>query len=211
MEGDNVYTKPNGARECRTCRREDKRKSREKLMPTPDHSKSKSLTDGTQVKASDLEVETALTILAANSGNVAGSARKIGMAPGTLRDWKARFHERYLELVEENVPLVRNAVVEQSLEIATRAGELEQEGMELLAKKLAELSPKDLSNALRNVSVTKGVSLTHADKYQSPPAQPQENLDQAVILKELARLGVVKVIDSTANEEPVQDAEIVSE
>jgi transposase-like protein len=209
MEGDNVYTKKTGARECRICRRESARRSRQKLAPTPDHSKSKSLTDGTNVKASDVEVETALTILAANSGNIRRSARQIGMPPSSLKVWKNRFHERYLELVEENVPLVRNAVVEQSIEIATRAGELEQEAMEELAKQLGELSPKDLSNALRNVSVTKGVSLTHADKYQSPPAQPQENLDQAVILKELARLGVVKVIDSTASEEPVQDAEVV--
>lgn len=172
----------------------------------------RSITEGNPNQASEEKIELGLNVLARHSGNARQAFAECGIPASTLRGWQRRYHERYVEIQEEVVPLIRAAAADRALQIAEQAADAEEEALGRLRAALPDLEGRDLANALRNISTTKGISLTHADKFQSPAAKPQEQLDPAAILAGLQRLGVAKVVDSTATEEPLPlDAEVVHE
>lgn len=203
---ENTYTRPNGKRECRTCR-----KAKHEAAPSrrpPMVSNSLVEEPGPRRTASSTEdVEVGLTTLAACDGNCSKAARQTGFSAATLARWRTKHHERYLELQEELVPQVRARVAERSLQIAGKAADLEDEALDKLRDQLGDLEGRELSNALRNISTTKGISLTHANNFQSPPEQPKEQTDIAAVIAGLQRLGVAKVVE--AEQEPAIDAEVV--
>lgn len=162
-------------------------------------------------RSSEEDIELGLTCLARNSGNFSKASRECDIPRQTLQGWAKKFHERYLEIQEEVVPLIRARTAERALQIAEQAADLESKALTQLEGELPNLEGRDLANALRNVSTTKGISLTHANNFQSPAERPQEQLDPAAILAGLQRLGVATLVDSTATEEPPADAEVVQE
>lgn len=196
--GDNLYVRPNGKRECRQCRT-----SGTDAKAAPEESRS--LSHG--MKYGDEDIELGLTVLARHDGKATAASRDCNIPGNTLRQWRTKFPERYLEIQRELIPEIRARVSERALEIAEKAADVEKDALAKLHEELPNLEGRELANALRNVSTTKGISLTHANNFQAPPEQPREQTDIAAVIAGLQRLGIAKVVK--AEQEPVLDAEVV--
>lgn len=206
---ENTYERGNGKRECRICRREKKRANAAPKLAqgTEIRKSSTSLVEGTNVKATDAEVERALLVLAKHSGNCAKAGRELGLDGGRLGQWRRIFHERYLEIVEEEAPKIRTAVFESQVAIAQRAGEVELKALDLTEATLDELDARDRAGAARNIATIKGIALTQANNYATPVPQARDSDDVNAILEGLRRLGVAKPIEAEAEE--IKDAEVI--
>lgn len=168
-------------------------------------SKPKSLTDRTATKYSDETVELGLHCLARTNGNTRQAAKMCGVSSRTLDRWRDRFADRYQEISDEVIPAIRQRVAERTLQIAEQAADAEEEAIALVRGSLAAMEPRDRSNAMRNLSTTKGIALTHANNFQSPPAQPDTGItadDVATIIDRLTRQGV---LEGAAEEIPEAD------
>lgn len=201
--GDNLYVRPNGKRECRQCRTSG-------TPPGKAPEESKSLSANSVY--SDEDIELGLTLLARHDGNAKAAARNCKISAATLRRWRSVHPERYLEIQREVIPEIRARVSERALEIAEKAADVEQDALAKLHEELPNLEGRELANALRNVSTTKGISLTHANNFQAPPEAPKEATDIAAVIAGLQRLGIAKVVQAEQGEaEKVLDAEVVED
>jgi transposase-like protein len=191
------YTRPDGSkRECKVCQK--------------DRRQGKSLAKGSMTNYTDEEIELGMATLARFNGNKRRASKECGIPDTTLTRWRDRYPERYQELEEELVPIVRARVAERSLQIAEQAADIEAETLELLRGKLAGMDGRDLSNTLRNTSTTKGIALTHANNFQSPPAKLTEPTDPLAILAGLQRLGVIEgKAEELPEDKQIEDAEVV--
>lgn len=169
--------------------------------------------DEMKLKHSQEEVELALLTLARYNGSARKASRALGGKPtdATIRSWRKKFHPRYLELQQEVIPQIRAAQAERAAELARKEATVEEEALALLRGNLTKLDPRDLGGALRNVTVAKGINLTHMDKLQAPPERPADNASNLVeAIAKLERMGVITV----AGKEPpvdVEDADVVEE
>lgn len=165
--------------------------------------------------ASEEDITIGLTFLAHCDGNVRRAARESGINRGTLRGWRIRHPDKYFELQQIELPKMRMRVAEKALEIAEQAHNLEGKMMVKVDEELeaGSITGRELLNGLRNVSVVKGVSLTHANNYHGDPAQEKDknSIEDAVaIMSKLQRIGLIKKVDATQGE-PVLEAEVVED
>lgn len=157
----------------------------------------------------EAEVERGLHAVALASGNVRLAARTLSkdgfkISPHTLTGWKVRTHvERYQEIQEEVLPRVYAQIAERNEEIANQAADLEQELLIKIKGDIHSLDAKDQATALRNVTVTKGINLQHANIIHGNPTSIVEHRSDTerleTALKALENQGVITV-DSEAEE-----------
>lgn len=159
----------------------------------------------------DAEVELGLTQLARNSGNAAKTSRELKVPESTLKLWRKNNQPRYLEIQEQVIPQIRAKVAERAAEIADQAAEVEEEALALLRAKLPDMDARDVSGAMRNISTTKGISLTHLNTYQAPPNDGRNSSGIEEVFKGLERLGLLAKPDQVdAKAEVIEDAEVVA-
>jgi hypothetical protein len=124
----------------------------------------------------------------------------------TLRDWRDKHHtERYVAICAQEAPKIRERMAAENEAIADKLIRLEHQMADRLVAQADNLEPKDLSNALRNASVSKAVATDKAQSLRDRPTAVIEHKlsiqdidsERARIARALEQLGV---IESTATE-----------
>jgi hypothetical protein len=158
----------------------------------------------------DLERERGLIAVAMANGNTHQAARDLSsdglkISQKTLWKWRREETQRYEELRSQWLPKIREVAAEQHMALASRQIELSASLTEDLAKKRGDLDGRDISTAIRNVTVSAGV---HTDKAQLLSGEPTAIVrrDLGEVLRNLKAHGLAAL-----SEESVIDAEVVEE
>lgn len=159
---------------------------------------------------SDEEIEHALTTLARHSGNAEAAARELPQVRNTLDKWRKVYADRYREIQEQVIPEIRARVAERQAELAEKLADAEELALAETVAALPDLEARDKAGALRNISTSKGITLTHLQAYQAPPPDPTAG-SVADVFERLGKLGLLaKPVEAEATEEPVE-AEVIPE
>jgi HPt (histidine-containing phosphotransfer) domain-containing protein len=88
------------------------------------------------------------------------SEYNLEVSPSLLTKWRRQVHvELYHDLAAEYHQIFEKAGAAEAEDVVRRATELEQRLMDKIEENLDALPARDLANALRNVSTTKGINL----------------------------------------------------
>ncbi len=172
------------------------------------------LPEDRQRKTPDSKILEGLGALAQCDGSTRRAHRACGIPESTLRVWKNKFPDQYLELRKREIPKIRDRVTEKLSEVFTKAHAVELKTLEKIEEALdaGDITPREYANLVRSISTTKGIALTHTDKFQGAAPDPDKaNAVEAAdaLYKKLSRLGLLaKPVQ--AETEPV-DAEVVEE
>jgi maltooligosyltrehalose synthase len=173
----------------------------------------------TTAKYDPQSLETALQVLAANAGNSVSARqqlleRDIDVPESTLKYWRNHAHaDRYAELLNTIAPKLEQAAAHTALGITLAASTLELDLIEGLreAHHNGDLSPKDMANALRNVSTTRGISTEKYLLLTGRPTSVTEHRDTGELMRALASLNPNLVIESTATDDTPPKPALVSD
>lgn len=162
----------------------------------------------------DAEIEHVLLTLARHSGSTTPAHRELRaagwkIALTTLKNWREKYQERYLELQQQVIPTIRAQVAERQSQIVSQLADAEELALAETVAALPDLDGRDKANALRNISTSKGITLTHLQNYQAPPVDPNAAADTvADVFERLGKLGLLaKPVEAEAEE--VSEAEVV--
>jgi hypothetical protein len=170
-------------------------------------------------KYTDEEVERGLREIALHSGNTARAARAlqsrgITVSRSALELWKNRQHPaRYAQIVEEVLPEVYGKLARESEELAQRYAEAEAETLERFREQLPDLKPSDVSTAIRNFAVSRGISIDKAQLLRGRPTAIVETRDLAQLARDLAerRPDVFTFEGSYTPNSDIVDAEVIDD
>lgn len=135
-------------------------------------------------KRSEQEIETALT-LAATIG-IRPAAAQLNIPQATVHAWTRDQPERYAEIKTELAPKWRARAAAATENTVDSLAELEQAAIDKLAEDLTHLEPKEVSGALKNITVAKGINSDHVAKLRGQPSVTVEHtvnmpqIDQAI-------------------------------
>lgn len=145
----------------------------------------------------------------------------LGVPPArTIRDWiRGSFRNRYQEILEGGVKEFEELLAQQATGFAIRAGEAQGEALKQTLAGLANANGVEASQILRNVAQSRKMAVDESGELRRRPFRRQADESLAQIAKELEGLGVVKIIESIADEqvrlqaeqEAVVDATLVSD
>lgn len=157
-----------------------------------------------QTDYTDEQVERALIAVALNNGSVAPAQKQLTadglrIPYGTLHRWPQRYHERYQRIQNETLPRVKAELAEIHTQIARKQATLADELADDLRAKKAELPPREISNAMRNASVSAGVHTDKAALLRNEPTHVTETRTYVEVTSKLERLGL---IEGEATEKP---------
>lgn len=120
-----------------------------------------------------------------------------------LRMWRSEIHAgRYAEIAAEQAPKIEATIVEAARRIAQRAAEIELKALDRTEEQLDAGDVKDPAAVARNLAVAKAVNIDKTLTLESRPSQISEVRRPEEIIRSLEKLGVLKAIDGTAEEEP---------
>lgn len=165
------------------------------------------------------EIDLGLTAVALCHGNVtrAASALEQKGTPiprETLRNWvKGTHSDRYTELTTEYLSERYERFAQESEDLVGFLTELEWKLARALKSKVdsGDLEPRDIANALRNTSTSKGINTDKATVTRGRPTEIRRNEGAADVLRVLAQKfpQIVTVnqalLESTAEEESVSE------
>jgi hypothetical protein len=125
----------------------------------------------------ELEIEQGLMALALCSGNARKAERRLaelGMRVdhSTLHRWRTKHSEKYLSLQRDILPKLREEAAERHSAVADREMELGLTLLDQLDAKRADLPPRDLSTAIRNLDVGQGIHRTKAAELRGDAPPP---------------------------------------
>lgn len=153
------------------------------------------------------QIETALVVLALESGNVGRARKKLAETKlfdkvppaSTIGRWPETYRERYAEIRSEVAPKIKARLADTHTDLAERLASLEHATIDELETEIAELSGKDKAALLRNVAIAGAV---HVDKAQLLKGEATAIVKRELpeIFRALAAKGVV--IEGVAEEVP---------
>lgn len=141
----------------------------------------------------------AAVLLQGNQGNITRTARDLGIPKGTVQDWKRKWEmEGYPEKVEEVLPAVREAVLDDFKRIVTLSVVNLLEALETNRVPTKELSWIAL-NFTDKIRLIQGEPTSRTETVQSLP-------DAKELAKELATFVVDTVSAAKERTELIEDA-----
>ena len=162
-------------------------------------------------------IERCLYEIAAAGGNATGAKRALdqenqhrlerGEEPlslppvRTMRYWvTGPFRNRYHEICADQARELEDIIAAQGVENAIAMGEAERSALKQTLAGLANANGLEASNILRNISMAKGTAVQTSQLLRGRPTviHAETTLDQ--LARELKQMGVVEVVDSTAEE-----------
>lgn len=164
-------------------------------------------------KYSAEEIERGLVLLALESGNVTRTRKLLkqewGKAPdaNTIARWLERYRDHYAEIRQKVAPELKLRMAEVHADLAARLADLENRTIDELEQEIADLSPKDKANLLRNAAVSSGIHIDKAQILRGDPSAIVERRELPEIVRALAAKGVT-VIEGVATEVPVDQPEL---
>lgn len=148
-------------------------------------------------KSKDLQapatVTRALLQLVANAGNVAKTAKEVGVPESTLRSWKNDLHsEQYRRLEEDHGRELELQAADQARQTIVRAGEIERELLERARQAQSDMVPQ----ALRAVTDVKAKNVDRLLSLTGRPVQPRDSdgNDLIGLVKSMVDRGYVRVV-----------------
>jgi hypothetical protein len=162
------------------------------------------------------EIERALMTLAYKSGAARSASRELKkqglkIAPSTLRSWRDRLYvDRFLMIREEVIPAILREQRDEMSELISDQNHLERDLTAQLQRNRTSLDPKETSNALRNVTVSKGINVDKVSLADGRPTQitaPQFDLKDFVRVLEAEGFQVPETMKAAA----AIEAEVVEE
>jgi hypothetical protein len=162
-------------------------------------------------------IERVLYEIAANGGNCAGTHRQLVAlneerdAAGeeqlrlpsvrTLRYWiQGPFRNRYHEITVASARQLEELIASQGVENAIAMGKAEQDALKQTMAGLANANGVEASQILRNISMAKATSIEKSLLLRGRPTVITAETPLEQIARELQQMGIVEVIDSTAEE-----------
>ncbi len=161
-------------------------------------------------KYSAEDIERGLVILALESGNV-NRTRKLlkeewGKAPdaNTIGRWVKRYQDRYAEIRERVAPEIKARLADVHIDLANRIADLESRTVDALDAELADLTPKDKANLLRNAALSQAIHVDKSLLLKGEATVITERRELPELIRALQAKGVV--IEGVAQELPVHPA-----
>lgn len=167
------------------------------------------LTPHPSAKHSAEQIETALTVLALESGNMRRAREKLAEldvfekvpSATTIARWPETYRERYAEIRAEVAPKVKARMADAHTDLAERLAALEHSTIDELEHEVKELSGKDKAALLRNVAIAGAVHIDKAALLNGDPTSIIGKRELPEIFRALAAKGVsVNVIEGEAEE-----------
>lgn len=154
-----------------------------------------------------------LTELALCAGNTRLAAKNLKerghpVSRDTLQGWKRTHRERYEEIRRELVPVIHAKIASEAEDVIRRSHHAELKLLDQLddAIEKGDLSARDTAQALRNVSTTKGITMTHLPPLRDKPSQIVEHRHGEDVLRALASKVGVRHFDAEAQAEEIEEA-----
>ena len=127
----------------------------------------------------EAQQERALQVLAFCSGNAKKAARllaaDLGCSRQTLARWRDEQSDRYERIRRDIMPAIREQESERLMDTAAELGDLEAQLIRRNQAEVENLKPGEVSTALRNTSVSKGISIDKAEVLRQGPAPPADS------------------------------------
>lgn len=160
----------------------------------------------------DEEVRHALAALAANLGNATKTGKQIGIPGHTLSTWKNdTYAQVYADLEQRTAAEVEAAIVTQARANAARSGRDIDKALEHTEKAMQRRNydAVDSARVARDLSHVHSQSIDKMLTMTGRPNQITESRELVNLVKSLEADGVIKVVDSTAEE--VSDVQEITE
>jgi hypothetical protein len=153
-------------------------------------------------KFTDAERDKALQ-LAAVIG-IRPAARQLKMSYCTLRDWTVKQPKRWAEIRKVEAPAWRERIAVPLEDLVSEYVDVQKELLEQLRGKREDLDTRDISTALRSVSVAMGIGSDKVEKFRD---RPDHTVEHKISAEQLERamerlLTEGETVDSTAEELP---------
>ena len=133
-------------------------------------------------------------------------AAGLDIARQTLDGWKTEHADRLEQIRATVLPQLREKMAEESEALAFAYMQEERDTLEHFAGKRDELTAKDASQAIKNLSIARGVSTDKASALRGLPSEIVEHRKYEDIVRRWTAAGT---IDGTAEE--ITDAETVED
>lgn len=126
----------------------------------------------------------------------------------TIRRWRdVSYAGLYQEIYREHIPAIREAIAQRHESVVRLALDRQIGVLELLDP--AKVAHSELAKVARDLGTVGGISTDKASALRLMPTVIVAHMDAEENLEAIARLVPGAVVDSTAVEEPVTDAEEV--
>jgi hypothetical protein len=143
------------------------------------------------------DVERGLTEVARCRGNASRAERRLAergikISRRTLGVWAHEKHrDRYRRITQEVLPEIQARLAAELEDLLEAEIQAERETLERYRESIGELEPRDLSAALRNVAVSKGIAADKAAQLREPPLEepPATVAGFEELLNKIERLG----------------------
>jgi hypothetical protein len=160
------------------------------------------------------EIELGLSELAIWFGNSRQASRTLAdkgieIPRSTLEGWQRQHPERYAELQEQVVPIVRERLAQLFETSAMRSVELTLKGLDRMDEEFGEIPARDLAGAIRNISTAGAIGIDKASLLRGLPTEIRQTDSAEDILKRLAQKHPGMFVEGSAEEIP--EAEVVEE
>ena len=152
-------------------------------------------------------------LIAAATLGIRPAERETGIPESTIRGWIDSYPERYAELREQEAPRWRARAAAAFEDVVEEMSAVEWELVKKMKDEAPDLQGKDVANALKSVSIAKGINTDKANVLRGQPAATVEHrIDMAAIDRLLREVGAVSATATGAvrfEEDDVLDAEVV--
>lgn len=167
--------------------------------------------DPRQKRYTEQERERGLLALAVHGGSYAKASRYLAetghsMSVDTLKGLRRNHPDRYLQIMKDAAPKVREVIAAEAEALALKLTEVEWEALELTQSTLASLAPKDVSKTLFNLSKSKSTQLEKAALLRGMPTEIHEKRSPTELMDAI-RKKLGDSIEGTADEVSVPEIE----
>lgn len=144
------------------------------------------------------QVEKGLHALA-TLGTGSKASEVTGIPERTLQSWRSVHADRYHQIRQEVLPAIHARMAVDSEDLALEWAALERRGLTDLQDTWDELKPADKSAALRNATVSRGISVDKALLLRGQPTSIVKH-DVSADIRALVTAGIADVVEGTAEE-----------
>jgi hypothetical protein len=128
-----------------------------------------------------------------------------------LQRWKREHADLYARVGSEVLPQVKRELAAEYTDLARHELAVSRKVLDRLDTEADEIPARDLAGTLRNVKVSAAVGTDKSQLLRDEPTQITQPRSSAEILRELRINFPDAFVDSTAEEEKVQDARVVEQ
>ena len=133
-----------------------------------------------------------------------GARRPLGLdiPRSTLQSWLDTFSDLYTRVRGEILPRLKDELADQHTDLARHQIDVSRDLTERLSQGAAELSPRDLSGAIRNLDVGSGIHTQRAGELRGDPTAIVEHRSDTERAKEIMRklTAMGRAVESEAEE-----------